>query len=184
MAQPLRRIPSCIVAILAGGLLFGCSSRPHRATEAQAPVLQAVSPAQHAPGLPIPTNPTADSLMADRVRHARAVVASIAGRENEPAGQVFKNLKRLENVPAIRIPAIMNTAYAKSLGVSCSHCHIPDDYASDAKPQKQIARDMAEMMSRLNTQMLAAIPNLKGPNPVVNCTTCHRGSLKPALDIP
>jgi len=126
----------------------------------------------------------AEGIAAERLHLARAVLASIAGREKEPAGQVFKNVKRLGAVPAIQLIAIMNTAYAKSLGVSCSHCHVVGEWASDAKPQKQIARDMAAMAATINSQLLAAIPNLRGPDPVVNCTTCHRGSIKPALDLP
>jgi len=27
------------------------------------------------------------------------------------------------------------------------------------------------------------IKELKNPNPIVNCATCHRGQLKPALDV-
>jgi hypothetical protein len=35
----------------------------------------------------------------------------------------------------------------------------------------------------LNREILPAIPNLKGPQPIVNCTTCHRGNTKPALNM-
>jgi hypothetical protein len=125
-----------------------------------------------------------DSVTTERLRLAREVLASIAGRETEPAGQVFKNVKRLTAVPARNLIAIMNIGYGKSLGVSCSHCHVVGTWDSDEKPQKQIARDMAAMSQAINTQLLPGIKNLKGPNPVVNCTTCHRGSVKPALDLP
>jgi hypothetical protein len=39
------------------------------------------------------------------------------------------------------------------------------------------------MVARINGELLKGIPNLKGPNAVVNCTTCHRGQVKPALDM-
>jgi hypothetical protein len=133
---------------------------------------------------PRPAQSEAETIAAERVRLARGVLASIAGREKEPAGQVFKNVKRLGSVPAIQLLAIMNTGYAKSLGVSCSHCHVVGEWASEAKPQKQIARDMAAMAATINSQLLPAIQHLRGPEPVVNCTTCHRGSIKPALDLP
>jgi len=108
----------------------------------------------------------------------------IAGREQQPASQVFKNIKMLTNVPAARLLAVMNTGYGKSLGVSCTHCHVAGEWDRDDKPQKQIARDMSAMATTINSQLLRNIPNLKGPNAVVNCTTCHRGQVKPALNLP
>lgn len=44
------------------------------------------------------------------------------------------------------------------------------------------ARDMSGMMNTLNGQLLKNIKNLKSENPTVNCTTCHRGQTKPALN--
>lgn len=112
------------------------------------------------------------------------MLTSIAGHENEPAGKVFKNVKSLTDMPASRLLAIMNFGYGRSLGVSCSHCHVVGEWDSDSKPQKQIARDMIQMASTINNQLLANIKNLKGPQAIVNCTTCHRGSVKPALNLP
>jgi hypothetical protein len=131
---------------------------------------------------PAPALP--DTIAAGRDRLAREVRASIAGRENDPAEQVFKNIKSLTGVPAGRLLAIMNVGYGKSLGVGCAHCHVVGEWASEAKPQKQIAREMAQMAAAINGQFLAGIKNLKGPNAVVNCTTCHRGAVKPALNLP
>jgi Photosynthetic reaction centre cytochrome C subunit len=85
----------------------------------------------------------------------------IKGRENEPAAAVFKNI-----------------------GVDCTHCHVPEKWEADEKPEKQISRDMSAMVFRINGELLKGIKNLKGPNPIINCTTCHRGSTKPALDLP
>jgi hypothetical protein len=133
---------------------------------------------------PAPRAPTADSAAGERDRVAKQVLADIAGHENEPAGQVFKNVKSLTAVPAGRLVAIMNLGYGRSLGVSCAHCHVAGNWASDDKPQKQIARDMIQMASTINTQLLANIKNLRGPQPIVNCTTCHRGQVKPALNLP
>ena len=77
----------------------------------------------------------------------------------------------------------MEIAYARSLGVNCTHCHVPEKWELEDKPQKQIARDMAAMMARINGEMLKNIKNLKSERPTVNCTTCHRGDVKPALNI-
>ena len=120
----------------------------------------------------------------ERERYVAEVMQEIAGREQQPASQVFKNVKMLTNVPAARLLAIMNTGYGKSLGVSCTHCHVAGEWDRDDKPQKQIARDMSAMATTINTQLLRNIPNLKGPSAVVNCTTCHRGQVKPALNLP
>ena len=43
---------------------------------------------------------------------------------------------------------------------------------------------MAEMAKIINTKYLKEIKNLKNTNPAVNCTTCHRGQVKPALNLP
>jgi len=128
--------------------------------------------------------PSPDTIAAARDRYAREVLATIAGHENEPASQVFKNVKSLPAVPAGRLVAIMNLGYGRSLGVTCAHCHTVSDWASDTKPEKQIARGMIQMAATINTQLLANIKNLKGPQPIVNCTTCHRGQVKPALNLP
>lgn len=110
----------------------------------------------------------------------------IKGKENEPAEKVFKNLQTpmLKSGPAARVLAVMEFGYARSLGVNCTHCHAPDKWESDEKPQKQIARDMSAMVARLNGELLKSIKNLKSTSPTVNCTTCHRGEIKPALNLP
>jgi hypothetical protein len=61
---------------------------------------------------------------------------------------------------------------------------VPDKWESEEKPQKQIARDMANMALTINNDLLKNIKNLKSKAPVINCTTCHRGEVKPALNIP
>jgi hypothetical protein len=78
----------------------------------------------------------------------------------------------------------MEFGFARSLGVDCTHCHVPDKWESEEKPQKQIARDMSAMATTINKDLLKNIKNLKDQNPIVNCTTCHRGEIKPALNLP
>jgi hypothetical protein len=43
---------------------------------------------------------------------------------------------------------------------------------------------MSEMAKVINSKFLKEIKNLKSANPVVNCTTCHRGQVKPAVNLP
>ncbi len=110
----------------------------------------------------------------------------IKGKENEPADKVFKNLQTpmLKNGPAARVLGVMEFGFARSLGVNCTHCHTPDKWESEDKPQKQIAREMAAMVTRINGELLKGIKHLKSETPTINCTTCHRGEIKPALNLP
>lgn len=110
----------------------------------------------------------------------------IKGHENDPATKVWKNIKTpfLQTIPAGRLLAVMEMGYSRSLGVTCTHCHIPDKWESDENPDKQVARDMAAMMTKINTELLKGIPNLSSQQPTINCTTCHRGQTKPALNLP
>jgi photosynthetic reaction center cytochrome c subunit len=107
----------------------------------------------------------------------------IAGKEDQPAETVFKNIKVLTGIPAGKLLKIMQTGYARSLGTSCAHCHTPGQWEKDDKPPKQIARDMSKMSHTIIFDLLRNIDGLKDREPLVNCTTCHRGQLKPALDM-
>jgi hypothetical protein len=109
---------------------------------------------------------------------------AIAGSENKPAGEVFKNIQMLKAMPAGRLLRVMELGYAKSLGVDCTHCHVAAQWEKEDKPTKQIARDMAAMVANINNEQLKKIKNLKSAEPVINCTTCHRGQTKPALNLP
>jgi len=128
--------------------------------------------------------PTQTEKPFDQAQALAKLKESIAGKENEPAEKVFKNIQLLKGVPAGRVLRIMEMGYSKSLGVTCTHCHVPGEWEKDDKPTKQIARDMAAMMTAINNQHLKQIKNLKSENPIVNCTTCHRGQTKPALNLP
>lgn len=109
---------------------------------------------------------------------------AIVGQESKPAAEVFKNIQMLKAMPAGRLLRVMELGYAKSLGVTCTHCHVAGAWEKEDKPTKQIARDMWAMVAVINNDQLKNIKNLKGPNAIVNCTTCHRGQTKPALDLP
>jgi hypothetical protein len=109
----------------------------------------------------------------------------IKGKESEPAETVFKNIRMpmFKGAPAARVLAVMEMGYARSLGVDCTHCHTPAKWEAEDKPQKQIAREMAAMAGRINDEMLKGIKNLRSEAPVINCTTCHRGEIKPATNL-
>lgn len=109
----------------------------------------------------------------------------IKGKEQLPSTEVFKNIQTpfIKSIPAGRVLAVMEIAYSRSLGVDCRHCHVVDKWESDENLNKQIARDMAAMMARINGELLKNVKKLP-PNATINCTTCHRGQTKPALNLP
>jgi len=102
----------------------------------------------------------------------------IEGQEDKPAGEVFKNIQLFKSMPAGRLLSIMQIAFARSLGVDCTHCHTPGEWEKEDKPAKETARKMWGLMGRINNDMKQTIG--KG---TVNCTTCHRGQVKPALNL-
>jgi len=120
----------------------------------------------------------------DQAQKIAEIMKQIAGKEDQPAEQVFKNIQMFKGMPAARLVRIMELGYSRSLGVNCTHCHVVDQWDKGDKPTKPIAREMAKMVQTINNDLLKNIKNLKGPNPIVNCTTCHRGQTKPALNLP
>lgn len=108
----------------------------------------------------------------------------IAGKEDQPAVDLFNNIQVYKGVTAERFLRIMEFGFNVSLGVQCTHCHTPGTWDSDEKATKQIAREMSAMVTAINNEYLKKIPNLRSTNPQVNCTTCHRGQRRPALELP
>lgn len=116
-----------------------------------------------------------------RNRAALAIAESIKGKENMPAEEVFKNIKTLKGVPAGQLLSIMEFGFSPALGVKCNHCHEPGKWDSDAKPTKDVARGMMAMTGELGEKL----PEITGKDDAtVNCTSCHRGDTKPALNLP
>ncbi len=92
-----------------------------------------------------------------------------------------KNLKLLE--ANTDIPFVMQS-FAKALGVQCTYCHVQGDFASDDNQKKAIARNMIAMVRQID----ASFPSSAGVFPAgyheVDCSTCHRGSVKPETKAP
>jgi hypothetical protein len=128
-----------------------------------------------------------DSTAAERDSLMNVVMKNIAGKEQMPAESVFKDIQMFKGRPAGDIPRVMNYGFGRSLAVSCFHCHARNDWAKDEKKQKRIAREMMKMVGAVNTDYIAKIEGLGdstrmagGPDqrPRVNCSTCHRGSVR------
>jgi hypothetical protein len=85
--------------------------------------------------------------------------------------QTRKNIKVLNGLPDSKLIPVMNF-FGDSLGVRCTYCHVQNgdrlDFASDAKPEKETAREMVRMVQAVNKESF-------GGNPAITCYTCHRG---------
>lgn len=104
--------------------------------------------------------------------------AQIAGKEQLPAEEVWKNIQTFRGMPAIRVLRIMEQAFVPNLGVNCSSCHVTGQWESDDKNPKKIARQMWVMRAQWQEEARAASGN---PLAVVTCYTCHKGQAKPAF---
>jgi Photosynthetic reaction centre cytochrome C subunit len=130
----------------------------------------------------IATPPNSQQNQDVNARLLKQLTDRIQGRENDPAEQVFKNVQIpwLKTVPAGLFLRIMNGGYSRALGVSCTHCHVEEDFASDDKRQKRAAREMASMHRMIN-DALGKMEHLEAPmtERSINCATCHRGAVSP-----
>ncbi len=142
----------------------------------------AQDPSQKKPATSTPTPTPANPNDEVNKGYVKKILSEIAGRENEPSEKVFKNIQLplLKSVPARRMLLIMNLGFSRALGVSCNHCHVDTDFASDDKRPKRAAREMSAMHRMINEQ-LAKMQNLgtKAEDRAINCSTCHRGAVNP-----
>lgn len=69
----------------------------------------------------------------------------------------------------------------QALGVSCGHCHVRGNFASDDNPRKATARRMLEMTRTVNQQFFAGFTPREGESRLgkVTCFTCHQGEERP-----
>jgi len=99
-----------------------------------------------------------------------------------------RNLKVLpKDITHDELDKVMD-GWKAALGVKCNFCHSPSadssnhhlDFASDAKPEKNIARHMYTMAAKINKKYFSFNKDDKGVTiAAVSCMTCHRGSPHP-----
>ena len=106
------------------------------------------------------------------IAHAAQWPATSADKKS---GEVFKNLKVLNNTPSDQLLPSMQFI-TSSLGVHCDYCHVEKAFDKDDKRPKQTARQMMRMVEEINNTQFKSVQK-------VSCYTCHRGSPKP-LTIP
>ncbi|HWB27186.1 MAG TPA: c-type cytochrome [Chitinophagaceae bacterium] len=116
------------------------------------------------------------------------VAVSIAAHDPGEKQQGFKNLQVLpKDISKDSLEHVMHF-FTRSLGVHCDFCHARSkdttqrwpDFASDDKPEKNIARHMMKMASEINANyfnfMGSTMPDTIH---VVTCVTCHHGEPHP-----
>jgi len=96
-----------------------------------------------------------------------------------------KNLKVLpKKIPHEMLHQVMDD-WAHALGVHCNFCHARGadgkmDFASDAKPEKNMAREMYKMTAKINSKYFEgkkdSLDMIVGD---IKCVTCHRGGPHP-----
>ena len=116
---------------------------------------------------------------------AVVVIGAAATSASEPKEETseFTNLKVLpKNISSKDLQKIMVDDFEDALGVSCNFCHAADqntgkfDYASDAKPEKEIARAMMRMTIGINKKYFKIKHPMIGSDALTaTCNTCHNG---------
>ena len=98
--------------------------------------------------------------------------------KTETAGQKFKSIKVLNDMPAEQMGKVMNMM-AASLGVNCAFCHASNDgdYEKEGFEHKDMARKMLKMTFDLNK-------NYFDGRAEINCNTCHQGKSHPQPSFP
>jgi cytochrome c553 len=116
------------------------------------------------------------------------VIAAVAFTAPPPQDSGFQNLKILpKDISHEQLNHIMH-GFNQALGVKCNFCHAPSkdtanhhpDFASDDKPEKEIARSMMKMTVKINNKFFGTKHAFIGDSTLtVTCVTCHHGQPHP-----
>lgn len=132
---------------------------------------------------PAPAPSTISNTLPGFARNSRHDTRAVDSGDEKP----YSNLKVLpKDIAPKDLQRIMIDDFEDGLGVSCNFCHARDkdsvhfDFASDAKPEKEITRAMMRMELSVNKKFFRIKHPLIGdPVLVVTCNTCHRGTAFP-----
>src|SRR3982751_6425049 len=101
----------------------------------------------------------------------------------QPDEKKFVNLKVLpKDISEHDLHEVMDE-WGHSLAVRCSFCHVRNeetkkmDWANDAKPEKEMAREMYKMTQAINKKYFHAKKDSSNRimESSINCYSCHRG---------
>src|ERR1700704_5710700 len=108
-------------------------------------------------------------------------VSVLAQGQGGPGAPAPKNLKLLDPKTDSRFH-MQN--FTSALGVQCTYCHVQGDFAADTNPKKEIARKMIAMVRLIDTSFQSSTGIFPEGYHEVDCSTCHRGSVKPETKAP
>jgi hypothetical protein len=119
------------------------------------------------------------------------VLIAAVGLSAAKTSTQFENLKVLpKDISSKDLQGIMADDFEDGLGVSCGFCHASAagghglDFASDVKPEKEIARRMMRMTLDLNKKYFKVHKPRIGSNTLtITCATCHKGEPFPDGDL-
>lgn len=116
-----------------------------------------------------------------------AIIGGIAATK-PPEEHKFQNLKVLPKKISMQDLGKVMDNFKEALGVKCNFCHAASkdssnhhlDFASDEKPEKNIARKMYKMTAKINKKFFNYNKGETGEMmPTVECMTCHHGHEHP-----
>ena len=116
----------------------------------------------------------------------------VSAQTQTAAGQAapFTNLQVWPKDTSRAVIMQFMNAFGDSLGVTCNYCHVEQggklDFASDAKREKVVARQMILLRDSINVVLPAIVGKPAGAGPTsvdghpgapvrVLCSSCHRG---------
>jgi hypothetical protein len=72
---------------------------------------------------------------------------------------------------------------AEAIGVTCDHCHVQGNFASDEKRAKHTGRRMLAMTLALNKEHFPSHTPAEGESRLgrITCYTCHQGAATPKI---
>jgi len=117
------------------------------------------------------------------------VSVSLAFTSNDPG---YKNLQILpKDITREQLDSVMHH-FTESLSVRCNFCHVRNDttnrmdFASDANPHKNKAREMMKLTNKINDDYFDVTGGQRtiSTQLMVTCYTCHHGSTDPAVRAP
>lgn len=175
------------LALIATATLVACARSSQEATVAEARPIAAAPGAPAAPAAQRrqPVSPMKQDTV--RKQAIAELMATLQGRENEPAGAVFKNVKLHKSMPVREFLTLMDEQYGRGLGFTCTNCHMDNkDYASDERKNKVISRQMERMQRDIDTKYIAKVKELDDPRPKTTCVMCHGGTahMPNTMDVP
>src|ERR1041384_836273 len=100
-----------------------------------------------------------------------AFLQKATGQTAATAGQKFKNVKVLKDMPADQMGKVMNIM-SESLGVNCDFCHYGNEFEKEGKKEHETSRKMIRMTWDINKEYFDGKQE-------VSCNTCHNGRAHP-----